>query len=182
LADLKRVPSGLAGHGPMLDTSPEEWEPEQGNAAGYPVSLMPGASFMSQLYAFIAMAGRNHVDIAFVGSYQVSEKGDFANWISPRHNEVHVGGAMDIAVGAKKLVAIMKHFLGKGQPRIVKECTLPVTAKGVVSLILTDLAVIEVTLEGLLLREVAPGVSAKEVQAYTEPELIISKDLCTMSF
>ncbi len=122
-----------------------------------------------------------YMDAAVLGALQVSEKGDLAGWSNPERGFPehigNIGGSMDLAVGAKKVIAAMMHVTNDGKPKIVKECTYPVTARGVVKLIVSDLAVIEVTPRGLLLKEVAPGLTARDVQSVTEPKLIISPDL-----
>jgi len=118
-----------------------------------------------------------HIDMVVLGAYQVSEKGDLANWGRPGRPATGMGGGMDLAVGSKKLVVMMIHTTKEGNPRIVKQCTFPLTAKNCVKKIFTDIAVIDVTERGLILREVAPGWTAEEVQALTEPKLIIAEDL-----
>lgn len=124
------------------------------------------------------------MDVAVLGALQVSEKGDLAGWNNPdRGFPEHVGnigGSMDLAVGARKVIAAMEHVTTKGDYKIVKKCTYPVTAIGVVKMIVTDLAVMEVTDKGLVLKEVAPGLTAQDVQSVTEPTLIISPDLKEM--
>ena len=122
------------------------------------------------------------MDVAVLGAYQVSEKGDLASWMLPERHIGGIGGAMDLVMGAKKVIVIMEHTTREGEPRILKECTYPLTGVGVAGLIVTNLAVMEVTKEGLLLREVAPGVTAEEVQSVTEAQLIISPDLKEMEF
>jgi 3-oxoacid CoA-transferase B subunit len=117
-----------------------------------------------------------------LSAYQVSEKGDLANWALSEKDLRAVGGAMDLIAGVEKVFVAVQHTSPKGAPRIVNECTFPITAKGVVSLIFTDLAVVQVVPEGLILKEIAPGLSMEQVQSVTEPKLIISKDLCDMQF
>jgi 3-oxoacid CoA-transferase B subunit len=121
-----------------------------------------------------------HLDITVLGALQVSEKGDLANHTLPGMWEKNIGGAMDLGLGAKKVIVAMTHTNKKNEPKIVKRCTLPLTRKECVNLIVTDLAVIEVTKGGLLLKEIAPGFSPEEVQALTEPQLMISLDLKEM--
>jgi len=122
-----------------------------------------------------------HIDISVLGAYQVSEKGDLANWQIPGQKIGGIGGGMDLAFGARSVIVAMEHTAKTGQPRIVKECTFPVTAEGVVKTIVTNLACIEVTPSGLVLKEVAPGLTPEEIQAVTEPRLIISDRLTEMS-
>ena len=165
--------NGILGYGPVV---------EQGgsfdlkDAGGKLVSLKPGMSFFSSAESF-AMVRGGHLDMTVMGALQVSEKGDLANWKLPERGTGAVGGAMDLAAGAKRVVIVMEHTTKDGQPKVVRQCSYPLTARGRVNLVITDLAVIEVTPRGMLLREVAPGYSAEEVQAVTEPELIVSPDL-----
>ena len=124
------------------------------------------------------------MDYAVMGALQVGENGDYAGWNIPasgRGKIGNIGGSMDLAVGAKKVIAAMEHVTTKGDFKIVKKCTYPVTAVGVVKLIVTDLAVMEVTDKGLVLKEVAPGLTAEDVQSVTEPKLVISPDLKEMA-
>jgi 3-oxoacid CoA-transferase B subunit len=122
-----------------------------------------------------------YMDIAVLGALQVSEKGDLAGWNNPERGFPehigNIGGSMDLAVGARKVIVAMEHTTKDGGFKVVKKCTYPVTAVGVVKLIVTDLAVIDVTEKGLVLREVAPGLTAEDVQSVTEPKLIISPNL-----
>ena len=173
--------NGIVGYGQIL-SDPKDWEPEAVNAAAYPVTLEPGACYTSQLDMFIAIGGRHRIDIAFLGAYQVSEKGDIANWMSLERGVANLGGAMGIAAGAKRVVVLMKQTDSTGSPRIVKECSQPISARRVVNLIITDMAVIEVTQQGLLLKEIVSGVSVEELQALTEPKLLVSDDLSLMGF
>jgi 3-oxoacid CoA-transferase B subunit len=125
-----------------------------------------------------------HLDFTVIGAYQVSEKGDIANWATPAwmsaDGEVKigsVGGAMDLAIGAKKVIVVMEHRTKDGQSRVLKECTYPLTAARCVNIVVTDLAVLEVTRGGFLLKEIAPGWTVEEVQSATEAKLIFSQDL-----
>ncbi len=140
-----------------------------------PIFPVPGASCFSSIEAFTMLRG-GHIDISVLGAFQVSEKGDVANWLLPGECPI-VGGAMDIVGHVKHLIIMMTHVTKKGEPKILKDCSLPVTGYGVVNLIATDLSVIEVTPNGLLLKEVAPGYTAEEIQALTEPKLIVSPEL-----
>ncbi len=150
------------------------------NASCQPVTELPGTSYFSDCESFAMIRG-GYMDVAVLGALQVSEKGDLAGWNNPERGFPedigNIGGSMDLAVGAKKVIVAMIHVTTKGEPKIVKKCTYPLTAREVVKTIITDLAVIDVTPEGLLLREVAPGLSAEDVQSVTEPKLIISPDL-----
>jgi len=135
-----------------------------------------GMSFFSHDESFAMIRG-GHIDLCGLGGLQVSEKGDLANWLLPGRVAGGIGGGMDLAFGAKKVIVAMEHTTKDGKPKIVNKCTYELTAPRCVSLIVTDIAVIEVTKEGLVLKELAPGWRAEEVQALTEPKLIIAPDL-----
>lgn len=154
------------------------------NASCQPVKELPGCCFFSDCESFAMIRG-GYMDVAVLGALQVSEKGDLAGWNNPERgfpeHVGNIGGSMDLAVGAKKVIAAMEHVTTKGDFKIVKKCTYPVTAIGVVKMIVTDLAVMEVTDKGLVLKEVAPGLTAADVQSVTEPKLIISPDLREMA-
>jgi 3-oxoacid CoA-transferase B subunit len=132
-----------------------------------PVTLVPGASFFDQADAHLMTRG-GHLDVAVLGGFQVSEKGDLANWKIPgARGSGAIGGAMDIASGTRNVIVCMEHTTRDGAPKIVRECTYPLTGLACVTTIITDLAVIDVKPSGLTLREVAPGWTAAEVQALT---------------
>jgi 3-oxoacid CoA-transferase B subunit len=166
--------TGVLGCGRIAE--PEEWDSDLINAGGQPITVIPGASFFDQIYAFGMMRG-GHIDLTILGAYQVSEQGDLASWAPPGRPVAGIGGAMDVICGAKKVYVAMEHVDPKGHPKILKKCTIPLTAERVVKKIFTDLAVIDVTQQGLLLREIAPGFTPEEVQKVTEAKLIISKEL-----
>ena len=173
--------NGILGYGPIPDE--EMWDADLviAGTAG-PTSLQSGGAFFDNAYAHLMMRG-GHLDIAFLGAYQVSEEGDLANWTLGKAHELGgIGGAMDLAHGAKKVIVLMDHTDRSGKPRIVKHCNYPLTAKRVVNKVITNLAVIEVTPQGLLLKEVAPGWRAEEIQNVTEPKLTIAGDLKEMEF
>jgi 3-oxoacid CoA-transferase subunit B len=140
-----------------------------------PLTAVPGASCFSSIEAFTMLRG-GHIDLSVLGAFEVSEKGDIANWLIPGQCPI-IGGAMDIVGHVKRLIAMMTHVTKKGEPKILKQCRLPVTGYGVTDLIVTDLAVIKVTPDGLVLLEVATGYTPEEIQAVTEPRLMISPDL-----
>jgi len=166
--------NGLMGYGRIAHEG--EIDPELVNAGSEPVTLRPGASFSGSAEAFAMIRG-GHVNVAVLGAYQVSEKGDLANWLQPNRKTGSVGGSMDLVSGSKKVIVTMEHTTRDGKPRIVKKCTSPLTGKRCVNLIITNLAVIEVKPDGLMLKEVAPGFTYKEVQEVTEPRLLIAPDL-----
>ena len=165
---------GILGYGSLAPKGEED--PELVNAGGEFITLLDGASIFDSAESFTMIRG-GHIDIAVLGALEVSEEGDLANWFIPERGVGRIGGAMDVAIGAKKLFIPMTHTTKEGKPKIVKKCTYPITARGVVNTIFTDLAVIEVTPRGLLLKEVAPGITTEEVQAVTEPKLIIADSI-----
>lgn len=165
--------NGVLGFGEI--TAPGEGDPDLINPGGQTVSPQPGMCFFDNAEAFSMIRG-GHVDISVVGGFQVSERGDLANWMVPEREIGTIGGAMDLAVGAKKLIVVMNHTSKDGECRVVKKCSYPITALGCVGLLVTDVAVIEVTDKGLVLKEVAPGWTPEEVQSITEPKLIVAPD------
>ena len=161
--------NGILGMGPRAKAGEEDYDLV--DAMKVPVTLVPGAAYFSQVDAHVMTRG-GHLDICILGGLQVSEKGDLANWRVPGAKGAGgIGGAMDISVGAKRLIVTMEHNAKDGQRKIVKVCSYPLTAIECVNTIITDLALIDVTAEGLVLREVAPGFTPEEVQQHTEPKL-----------
>lgn len=148
------------------------------NAGGQPAGIEKDGMFFDSCTSFGIIRG-GHVDATVLGSLQVAENGDIANWIIPGKMVPGMGGAMDLVVGAKKVIVAMEHTQ-KGAPKILKQCTLPLTAQGQVNLIVTEMGVMEVTPEGLVLTEYNPEFTVEEIQAATEATLIISPDLKSM--
>jgi 3-oxoacid CoA-transferase B subunit len=166
--------NGLLGYGALgVD---EEKDYELINASDQPVTPMPGMCLFDSAISFDMIRG-GHIDMVVLGAYQVSQNGDLANWGRPGRPATGMGGGMDLAVGCKQLIVMMLHTTKEGAPRIVKQCTFPLTAKNCVDKIFTDIAVIDVTKQGLVLKEVAPTWTAEEVQVLTEAPLIIAHDL-----
>ena len=165
---------GILGYGAVLDD--EQGDVDLINAGGQFVAPSAGMSFFNSAEAFAMIRG-GHIDLTVLGALQVSEKGDLANWMLPDRGIGNVGGAMDLVAGAKRVVAVMEHTSREGEPKIVRQCSYPLTGLRCVNLVVTDLAVIEVTPQGLVLKEIAPGYTAEEVQAMTEPTLAVSPDL-----
>lgn len=165
--------NGVLGFGQV--TLPGEGDLDLVNAGGQTVHRQPGMCFFGHDESFAIIRG-GHLDTSVMGAYQVSEKGDLANYMIPEREVGTIGGAMDLAFGAKKLIIAMNHTTKDGQPRIVKKCSYLLTAPNCVDLIVTDIAVIEVTDRGLVLKEVAPGWTPEEVQSLTEPTLIVDPD------
>ena len=166
--------SGVLNFGPMAAEGEEDVDLT--NASGHFLAWHPGMSFFHSADAFAMIRG-GHIDVTVLGALQVSAKGDLANWMLPERGVGNVGGAMDLAAGAKRVIVAMEHTDRAGNPKVVQECTYPLTGKACVHLIVTDIAVMEVTPAGLLLRETAPGWSPEEVQAQTDAALIVSPAL-----
>ena len=169
--------NGILGYSGISES---DFDSDLINAGGQPVDLVAGASFFDTADSFAMIRG-GHIDAAVLGGLQVSAAGDLANWYVPSRGGGSVGGAMDLAVGARKLIIAMAHVTRDGEPRIVEVCDYPLTAERCVDVIITGLAVIDVTVDGLSLRETAPGISADEVSRWTGAPLLIPDHVPEMS-
>jgi 3-oxoacid CoA-transferase B subunit len=166
--------NGVIGYGPLAP--PGQEDKHLVNAGGQHVTSRPGMAIVHHADSFALIRG-GMIDVTVLGAYEVSENGDFANWRIPTRKGGGIGGAMDLAACAKRVFIAMEHTTREGKPKLLRRCTLPITAPGAATLVATDLGLFEITPEGFTLREVAPGWTPEEIQQLTEAKLIVPPDV-----
>lgn len=182
----KYLPSGvnitLQSENGFLGLGPLSGEPQPGvvNAGGQPCGLLPGAAFFDSAMSFALIRG-GHVDVTVLGGLQVDEEGSLANWMVPGKMVPGMGGAMDLVTGARKVIVAMEHCTKNGEPRLLERCTLPLTAKSRVSMVVTELAVFTISHGEFVLKELAPGISFDEIKQKTGARFVVSDALKEMS-
>lgn len=169
--------NGILGIGPS--PTEEQFDPSIINAARKPATVVSGASFFDSSVSFGMIRG-GHLDVTIIGAMQVSEKGDLANWMLPGKDLLGMGGAMDLSIGAKKVIVLMQHTSPKGEPKILSECNIPLTAKGAVDILITEYAVFKFENEKMFLIEIDPGITLEKLKRITPAEYTISSNLKQM--
>ncbi len=169
--------NGMLGIGPY--PYDDQADPDLINAGKETVTEIPGTAYFSSAESFAMIRG-GHIDLAILGALELSEHGDLANWVIPGKMVKGMGGGMDLVAGARRVIVIMEHANKEGKPKLVKKCSLPLTGKRCVSALCTDLCWIDISPDGPVLRELAPGATVESVQKLTEPKLIVAPDLKTM--